>query len=129
LDGRVVEPTEGALLGLEFTIPSDGRFYRYVIDPAEHAFMLGRKVDAQWEPVIDWQPATVMRPATGINRLGLQATTAGIVLSLNGQELARTTVELTEPVPGSGWLMVIVDQREDGEAEARFSRLVVANAR
>jgi hypothetical protein len=129
LDGRVVEPTEGALLGLEFAIPSDGRFYRYLIDPTEHAFMLERKGDTQWEPVIAWQPAIAMNPAGAVNRLGLRATTSGIVLRINGQELAQVDVELTQPVPGAGWLMGIVDQRDDGPAEARFSRLMVANAR
>jgi hypothetical protein len=47
----------------------------------------------------------------------------------NGEELARLAVETGPPISEPALLVITVDHRNDGEAEARFSRLVVANAR
>jgi hypothetical protein len=43
--------------------------------------------------------------------------------------LARLAVETGPPISEPALLVITVDHRNDGEAEARFSRLVVANAR
>ncbi len=78
--------------------------------------------------VLDNTQEPGFRDAGSVNRLGIHATESEIILRANGEELARVTAEPAEPWLDMGLLTLSVDQRDDGEAEARFSRLVVANA-
>jgi hypothetical protein len=129
VDARVMPPMGGAQVGVEFTIPSLAGDYRYLVEPTEGTFLLERHVGNVWAPIIEWTQATAIRRGLAVNRLSVRATRAEIVLHANGEEIARVAVGPDDPGAGFGFIMAIVDQRDDGEAEARFSRLVVANAR
>jgi hypothetical protein len=129
LEARATPSIEGVRLGLEFTIPSLASDYKYLVEPAAGMFLLQRYHENTWNPMIDWTQATAIHRSPAVNRLSVRATRSEIVLYANGEEIARVAVGPDAPGAGVGFLMAIVDHRDDGEAEARFSRLVVANAR
>jgi hypothetical protein len=126
---RFMPPTRGAVVNLEFAMPGKGNYYRYQVHPADRAFALEHWLDRQRHTVLDWTLTTAIQGDTASNRLGLRVTRSEIVLRANGHELTRLPVDPGEPSTDAGLLTITVGHREYGWAEARFSGLVVTNAR
>ncbi len=128
VDVQVRGTSTGTILRFEIRLPGYGGYYKYAVDLTEHAITLQRSTGGEWVTVLDNTQEPGFRDAGSVNRLGIHATESEIILRANGEELARVTAEPAEPWLDMGLLTLSVDQRDDGEAEARFSRLVVANA-
>ncbi|HEY7061910.1 MAG TPA: hypothetical protein VII06_10540 [Chloroflexota bacterium] len=129
VDVQVRGTVPGTLLRFEIGLPGYGGYYKYEVGIAEQTITLERSIGGQWESVLENTRAPGLAPAASVNRLGIRATESEIVLRANGEELARVAAEPAEPWMDMGLFTLSVDHRDDREAEARFSRLVVANAR
>src|SRR5207248_1208461 len=72
VDVRLMPPTEGGLVGLEFGPARSTTMYRYEVDPTEGAFALLRWTRPEWRRVIDWTLAPAINTGAAVNRLGVR---------------------------------------------------------
>src|SRR5262249_11411276 len=123
IEARLVPPTTGAFLYVEFRRQDNGDPYAFVVDPNDSTYLLRRETGAGGTNLIGWTPAPAIAAGTEPNRLAIRAQGPEIVLLVNGQEIGRVRDDaLREGALGFG-----VGHLDDGPAEARFRELVVSS--
>jgi hypothetical protein len=123
IEARLVAPTVGAFLYVEFRRQDNGDHYALLVDPNDSTFLLRRETGADGTNLIGWTPAPAIAAGTARNRLGIRAQGPEIVLLANGQEIGRARDDALR----EGALSFGVGNLDDGPAEARFQELVVSS--
>jgi hypothetical protein len=122
VDVRLTAATEGASVVLGFRGQAN-RGYMFWVTPDQGGFYLSRYGGAGRRELIPRTRTAVLWDGGATNRLGVRAQGAEIVLLINGQEVGR----VTDDTSLRGQLGFVVTSRGEGETDARFSNLVVAN--
>jgi hypothetical protein len=126
VDVRLMPPSEGALLWLEWARPPYDHFDAFTIDPSERTFALQHRTGGDWSPAVAWNHSPAIAEGTATNRLKLRVQGPEATLWANGAEVARVALDADEPGSGAGLFMLSVSHREHGRAEARFSQFVLS---
>jgi hypothetical protein len=121
IDVRVIPPTDGAYVMLGVRRQPDGDHYRFVLSTNTRSFLLERWVGNRSTHLIDWTDAPAINGGPERNRLGIWAQGPNLVLLINDQEVGWAR----DDAFSEGTVSFGVGHFQDGDAEARFSNLVV----
>jgi hypothetical protein len=124
LDARLVPPTDGAYLFLDFRRQENGDHYSFVVDPNDSTFLVQRNVGSGSDTLITWTAAPAIQGAGARNRIAVRAVGPRLTFLVNGQEVGSATDDRLR----EGSLAFGVGSLSDGAAEGRFGNLLVSSA-
>jgi hypothetical protein len=123
LDARLVPPTDGAYLFLDFRRQENGDHYSFVVDPNDSTFLVQRNVGSGSEALINWTTAPAIQGGGARNRIGVRAVGAQLTFLVNGQEVGSATDDRLR----EGSIAFGVGSLSDAAAEGRFGNLLVSS--
>jgi hypothetical protein len=122
VDAWLDPPTAGASPRLAFRVHGDTTDgYLFVVVPDTRQYSLMRQQGGQVSTIVGPTTSPAINPGGAVNRLGVQATGAQIVVSING--VAAPPV--TDPTFQQGRLGLGAGHGAGGAADARFDNLEV----
>jgi hypothetical protein len=88
-DSELLEGSDDAIYGVIFNYADGDNFYRYTVS-AQGTFSLLRKLEGEWETLVDWTAADTLETGAGAhNHLGLLVEDGQITLLANDLVLAQ----------------------------------------
>jgi hypothetical protein len=121
IDARLMPPTENAFVFLLVRFDDTDAIYRFDVHPRASSFRLTRSVADEITPLIPRTHASAIQADAATNRLGIRIRDGEVVVRVNGQDVGRVLA----PSEPAGRYGIGVGHMLDGQAEARFSNLVV----
>ncbi|HEY7062541.1 MAG TPA: hypothetical protein VII06_13760 [Chloroflexota bacterium] len=121
IDARLLPPTDGAYVFLDFRRQENGDYYSFLVDASAGRFLLLRHTDDDDTRLIDWTESDAIEPDIATNRLAVRARGSAITLFVGDTEVGRAQ----DGALRAGWIGFGVGSLDDDSVEGRFAHLLV----